>query len=359
MKNVLYIGPYKDHNGFGRSSRRFLDCLSINSEINLSSRPVFYTKSDLTELPDQYSEFEENSSKNYDVVIQHGAPSMFQYNSHYGKNIGIVEIETANIRHTGYIDKINLLDEVIVSSSFSKQVLMYDGVTIPIKMVPEPYNISKYAIQYKSFFAYEDSNRPYIFYTIGQYTEKKNIKGIILSFLLEFTKEDNVKLFIKTDDYYQDHQDLEKLIQYDIWQIKRAIKKRDTPDIDIICGQLNDIDIVRLHQSGSCYINAVRADGYGPCAIESKICKKQLLNTKSVGSNTYVNSTNAYMIESELTNVYYTSHNPYKNFYICEYWYEPNISSIRSAMRMAYESNDRQDFDTDIIDQQKLYDKII
>lgn len=360
MKNVLYIGPYKESNGLGRSSRRFLDCLSINSSINLSSRPIFFTKNNLYKDSLQYSEFEENYSTKYDCVVQHGHPSMLQYDSRFGKNIAIVEIETQNINHTGYADKINLMDEVVVSSVFSRDSLVEAGVFIPIKVIPEPYDIESYKKQYKPFFEYGEQNTPYIFYTIGQYTEKKNIKGIILAFLLEFDKNENVKLFIKTDDYYTDHGDLEKIIAYDISQIKRAIKKKETCDIDIICGQLPDVDIIRLHQSANCYVNAVRSDGFGPCAIESKICNKQLINTKHIGSSTYINSTNGIMVDAEKINVFYTNNNPYRNFSIYERWYEPEINSLRIAMRKAYyDQSLKNNFNTEIIDQKNIYEYIL
>lgn len=360
MLNILYVGPYRESNGLGRSSRRFLDCLSINENINLSCRPVFYSRDNLYSESLQYNEFEENSSRSYDCIIQHGHPSMFQYNEQFGKNIAIVEVETNNIYHTGYIDNLNMMDEIIVGSSFSKNSLQQSGVIKTIKVIPEPYDISIYKKEYEPFFEYEKDNAPFIFYTIGQYTEKKNIKGIILAFLLEFNKEENVKLFIKTGDYYQDHSDLEKIIQYDISQLKKAIKKTNACDIDIVCGQLIDIDIIRLHQSANCYINAVRSDGFGPCAIESKICNKQLINTKHIGSSTYINSTNSIMIDAEETNVFYTSNNPYRNFSIYETWYEPSISSIRNAMRKAYEDTEtKNNFNLDIIDQKNICDIII
>lgn len=360
MKNVLYIGPYKESNGLGRSSRRFLDCLSINNSINLSCRPVFFSKDNLYKESLQYNEFEENYSSHYDCIIQHGHSSMLQYNSEFGKNIAIVEIETKNINHTGYIDNLNLMDEIIVSSYLSRDSLEMAGVKTKIKIIPEPYDLSLYSKQYKSFFEYNKDKQPFIFYTIGQYTEKKNIKGIMLAFLLEFDKEENVKLFIKTDDYYRDHGDLEKIIQYDISQLKRAIKKNKSCDIDIICGQLPDIDIVRLHQSANCYVNAVKSDAFGPCVIESKICGKQSINTKHIGSSTYMNNTNSIMVDAEETNVFYTNTNPYRNFSIYEIWHEPSISSLRNAMRKSYENSEtKTNFNTDIIDQKRICDIII
>ena len=43
MQNILYIGPYKENNGLGRSSRRYLKSLSLHKNINLSCRPIYFT----------------------------------------------------------------------------------------------------------------------------------------------------------------------------------------------------------------------------------------------------------------------------------------------------------------------------
>ena len=216
MKNIFYLGPYKENSGLGRSSRRLIDCLNSSSNINLSIRPVYFSQNTVFDPSEDrhlvFTENEENFSPNYDCIIQHGHPEMFEYHQKFGKNIGLVEIETMDLSHTGWIEKINLLDEVVVGSLFAAQSLYDSGVSIDIKIIPEPFNIEKFHKQYDNFFfnaaGYE--NKPFVFYTIGQYSEKKNIKSIIVAFLLEFEKEENVKLFIKTGDYYIENMDLEK-----------------------------------------------------------------------------------------------------------------------------------------------------
>lgn len=352
MKNILYIGPYKENNGLGKSSKRFVECLGLRPDINLSIRPIFltYSSNDNSIYKDQYIEFESNSSNNYDTIIQHGYPMMLQYDARFGKNIGIVEIETMNFGHNGWIDRMNLMDEIIFTSKISALNAIQSGYKKSLKIVPEPYNLEKYNNASNDFFNYKN-NKPFIFYTIGEYTNKKNIKSIIFAFLLEFNKHDNVQLFIKTHDHTRADEQLKSIIEYDISEIKKTIRKSDHQycDIDILCGYLNDIDIARLHKSSDSYINAVKADSCGYCAIEAAICDKTVISTKHIGSSDYFNEFNSYMVESFETNVFSSSFYDKNSFTIHEKWHEPSIQSLRESLRKAYDYRkifkEKQQFD--------------
>lgn len=342
MNNILYIGPYKDSNGYGYSSRRFIDCLSANENINLSIRPIFYNKSHVLYplTTEEYIDYEQNSSKVYDIVIQHGYPDFFVYDSKFGRNIGISQIETKNIQRSGWREKVNLMDEMWVGSIYAKDSLLDVGCKTPIRVIPEPYNLSKYSHDnLQPFFDIKDDKKPFIFYTIGQYTEKKNIKSIILAFILEFNKNDNVRLFIKTGDYNIDSAELENIIKYDIHQIKMISRKFDIPDIDVMTGVLKDIDILRLHNSSDCYINSVKADDGGSCAIEAKLMNNTIITTKNIGSNCYFNTSNALMVNGTESYVYSNDISNYGIFTNSELWIEPEIDSLRKCMREAYFMN--------------------
>lgn len=338
-KNILYIGQYKDNSGLGESCRRFVDCF-IESGHNLSLRPIYVTSNSMTPYInlEEHEQFENNTYKKYDIIIQHMFPEYMEYNHSFGKNIGIANIETMNIKHSGWIDKLNFMDEIWTGSYFSAESMTNSGVTKPIKIVPEPYKIDRSKID--PFFSYKNTeeHKPYVFYTIGSYTEKHNIKNILMSFLMEFNKNDNVRLFIKTSHPGQKNDDLENIIKFDIQNIKNIIRKpySQYPDIDVLCGILSRKDINRLHKSCNCYVNAVMSDGFGASAIEAALYDNLVITTKNIGSSTYFNSSNALMIDSEQTTTY-SSFTNIKNIYTTnEYWYSPLINDIRNQMKTAY-----------------------
>lgn len=355
MKNILYIGPYRENNGLGRSSRRWLKCLASDTTNNVCSRPIYPTQNiqfhntDILEFKTETCSFNK-----YDYIIQHGPPDMFVYDKRFGKNIGIVEIETDNIDHSGWIEKINILDEVVVGSSLAKASLQKSGVNIPIKIIPEPYNTYEFDNKDNFFGDNKSYKGSYIFYTIGQYFEKKNINGIVLAFLLEFDEHDDVKLFIKTGDYYQSNENLEKIVKHDIANIHRAVKRYPVADnrVDILCGLLTDNDIYRLHKSSNCYVNTVKSDVNGACVIEAKMSNNTVINTNGIGSCDYINSIEDFISDSVDVSVYSRDYYNNKTFTIHEQWKEPNIHSIRSCMRRAYENRH-------LDDQLKLFDPTI
>ena len=339
MKKILYIGQYKDNNGLGQSCRRFIDYISHNNNYDLSLRPIYVTNTNLT-TPinlDKHIEYENNASKTYDTIIQHTTPDFIEYHKNFGKNIAIVEIETRNIKQSGWIENLNLMDEIWVGSIFAGASLAESGFKKAIKIIPEPYNIDRYNTNLESFFTFENNKKPFIFYTIGQYGEKKNIKSIIFSYLLEFSKKDNVRLFIKTCDYRRKNEDLENIIKFDIENMKHIIRKNndDYPDINVICGYLSDQDIIRLHQSSNCYLNVAKGDSFGSSAIEAALCDKIIINNKNIGSSTYFNNTNALMVNSNEVGVLHSNSNIKNAYTIYEKWYEPSIHEIQNRMRQA------------------------
>lgn len=339
MKNILFIGPYKDSNGLGYASRRYINCLAAKSDINLSIKPIFFTNSHIQHPLDlkTFESYENAYYTYYDFVIQYGYPEYYVYDKRFGKNIGIVEIETRSINRSGWSSKLNMMDEILVNSTNALHSAYDAGVTKPIRLLPEPYNIGAYEQSYNPFFVDKKETNPFIFYTIGQYTDKKNIKGIILAYLLEFNRQDNVRLFIKTDDYDKKPEELRESIKYDINEIKVALRKSQYCDIDYVVGRLSDQDIIRLHKDGDCYVNACKADGMGPCAIEAMLANKLIITTKNIGSSTYFNSSNALMVDSINSSVYMSNSILNKNiFTIYEEWNEPNIISLQSQMRSAY-----------------------
>jgi hypothetical protein len=159
----------------------------------------------------------------------------------------------------------------------------------------------------------------------------------MFAYLLEFSKKDNVRLFVKTHDHRRKNDDLENIIKYDMDNIKHILRKNndDYPDIDILCGHMSDNDITRLHQSSNCYINAVKGDSFGSSAIEAALCDNLIINTKNIGSSTYFNSTNALMINANQSAVLHSNSNIKNAYTIYEKWFEPSISDMQNAMRKA------------------------
>ena len=344
MKNILYIGPYKENTGMGRSSRRYIDALGYNFDINLSIRPVYFTPylDTNNESGKDYSEFEDNSSSYYDMVIQHGVPNCFEYRSEFGENVVITDIDTLGIGHTGWIDRINMMDRVIVQSEWSKKSLVQAGLSTKVQVLPEPFDLTKFTQSYDTLFA--NPNNDFVFYYIGKHQDKNNIKALLAAFFLEFKKHDDVKLIIKTDMDGFDHQEVEKIITYDIQQVEKTLRvnSKNVQAPHVVIGYYEQEYMMRLHNQCSCFVNVCRCESFGASAIESMLFNNLTIVNSGIGSNTYINKYNGLEIDSILSNVYSKDFYMENTYTIYEQWREPYLDSIREQMRKAYETTESE-----------------
>jgi glycosyltransferase involved in cell wall biosynthesis len=277
MKNILYIGPYKENTGLGRTARRYIDALGYNLDINLSIRPIYFTPHlDYgNEAGKDYIEFEDNSSKSYDMVIQHGYANCFEYRSEYGQNVCIPEISTYNIGHTGWIERINMMDTAIVSSDWTKSSVLDAGCNIPIKTIPEPFNFKHFDQNKEYTPIFNTQDEKFVFYYIANHKDKNNINALLAAFFLEFKTHDDVSLIIKTHKEGFTDQEAEQIIVFDIEQLEKCLRTNHNNIIKphILVGNYMQEYIMRLHKQADCFVNVCRCENFGAAAIESIILR--------------------------------------------------------------------------------------
>lgn len=344
MKNILYIGPYKENTGLGRSARRHVDALGYNLDINLTIRPIYFTPHlDYgNESGKDYEEFEGNSSKSYDMVIQHGYANCFEYREELGENIGIPDIDTYNIGHTTWAERCNMMDRIIVPSVWSRQSLLDANCETKIDIIPEPFDLNKFHNNYDPVF--KNDNDDFVFYYIGKHQDKNNIKAILAAFFLEFKQHDDVKLVIKTEKLGFDNQEAQQIVTFDIQEVERALRvnKKHVVRPHVLIGYYEQEYIYRLHNECDCFINAAKCEAFGASAIESMLFDNLTITNKGIGSNTYINDKNGFEIESFLNNIYSKDFYMENTYTIYEQWKEPFLESLRIQMRKAYETTQKQ-----------------
>src|SRR5690606_6840323 len=99
--NVLYIGPYRQQDGWGRASRDYLKALSMTGH-NIVARPIWMSNH-VTNQDDVFiNELESRRfDKRPDVVIQNVLPYFGEYQ--YGmKNILQMYLESSPLTHTNW-----------------------------------------------------------------------------------------------------------------------------------------------------------------------------------------------------------------------------------------------------------------
>ena len=163
MKNILFIGPYRQCDGWGYAARDYIMALN-ETQHRISCKPVYLGRPNSAGLHPKILQTEQVQFDKPDIVIQNVLPPYLDYQ--YGmKNIALCYIETNHLQHTSWIGHLNLMDEIWVASEHEKRILLANGVTVPIRCVPMPIDcdtIDTYTEKWP--VAHSDSSC--IFYTV-------------------------------------------------------------------------------------------------------------------------------------------------------------------------------------------------
>jgi glycosyltransferase involved in cell wall biosynthesis len=338
--NILFIGPYRQNDGWGSATKNYIKSLATQYK-NLTIRPVFLAQSSNDELDNDLLKYENTIYDNYDVVIEKTLPHCFFYDGRYKKNIGLTELETNNLSNSECISNMNRMDEIWVPSSQEKKCLMKSGVNKPIKVISQPLDtafIKKYSDHKLAFSNIID--KTFKFYFIGEYTERKNIEDLIISFNLAFDIDQPVSLILKTSIPGISPYDSNKIIEDEIETIKKKLNIRTKYKKEIIItDRLSYKDVIGLHNSCDCLIAPSYGEAFCRPAAEALCLGKTPIVTDNTGMNDFINYDNGFLIKSHRTPVYVNNRPLSKDFDIYtanEYWYRPDMYDLINKMQTVY-----------------------
>lgn len=353
---VLYISVYRDGTGYSHAAiETILACEKAG--IDIVCRPISMSPMNGIDDARRIQHLENKSLNNVDVVIQHSLPHTFEYKRGV-KNIGVFSWETTHFRNSTWTEHCNLMDEIWTSSIIAKQAIINSGVTKPVRIIPIPCNIDKYSNTSSPMLLPGKQNQT-VFYTIGEYTRRKNIVGIIRSYFHAFTSDDNVVLVIKTS--FPGMKD--NVAQQQISQIVDDIKKsthiyqnpRDYPPIIVITRRMSDDNIGQLHKSGTFFVSpshgeawcipAMDALGYGNPVIASNWGSfpelfldnaKEYFDERSTTFRYPGDVSGGYLIKGQLAPCF-APDGGFNDIYTGkEEWFEPDLCHLSSLLRRAY-----------------------
>ena len=338
--NILFIGPYRQKDGWGYSARDYIKSL-LTTDSNVCSRPIYLTDSkDLlktSELSDDIVSCENNGCDKYDAVIQYVLPNFYVKASI--PSYLITKFETSGIENTSWLPHIKIADGVLVTSNRERETLLSAGVDAErIKEIGEAVDTSVFEGDHKSL-DYIPSHS-FNFYYIGDFIERKNLAALLLAFHSEFHYSENVNLILKLSSTSASaHNEVSNFIS----QVKARARINMYSNLYkseiIVLGHISDEDLYGIHRSCDCFVMPSR--GEAPC--------RPLLdaigfgNTPIVTANTtmadYVNENTGYVVRSNKTPVFT------KDSYVAaiytpkESWQDIDIFELRKAMRQAYTGN--------------------
>lgn len=334
MSKVCYISVYRDGTGYGNAAISMIKALSAAGHEVV---PIWMTLSQIPNKKDEDIELlERNTLDGIDIVIQQSLPETF-VRIEGVKNIGYFFYETDNFISSGWKNGCDLMDEIWVTTVAQKEACVNSGIKEDkIKIIDQPKSI--HPTKEKFDFSSHGIEDTYKFYSVSDYSNKKNVGALICSFLCEFSIYDNVSLVLKTYISGQTTDYSMGFIKNSIAEIKKQIGKPDWayPRIAIITKMMTDEGIGMLENACDCFVSASRGEGEGLPMAQAALRKKPVIASNISGvAKSFKN--NSLLIKG-LSKKKVFGMGDRGLYASTENWYDPSTTELGEKMRFVLEN---------------------
>lgn len=341
-KNILYIGPYRQADGWGYASKDYLLSL-LHTNNNIACAPIYLNGSAAYDIKHPLILQAENTSlPNIDIVIQKTLP-MGMVSRYDARNIGMLFLENRKLESNS-IYNLQGMDTILLSSQKEVDCLINSGITKPCYSISHPLPIDSLKSvldkNIKIGFNNYSINKTFKFYFIGENIQRKNIKDIIIAFNLEFEPHEDVSLVIKTSVPGMNEYESLNYVRGEISRIKQKLRTRtEFKDEIVITSRLDESQLFALHASCDCFVCVSYGEAFCRPAAEAVCFGNPVILTNNIGSYEDIDENDRYIVQTQdqpviIDDPSYVAGLDFYNAY--ESWAIPSIIDLRSKMRQAY-----------------------
>ena len=326
MKNIVFYGPYRQTDGWGEASYRYLECLTYT---NHNIKAIFTQLGKNVEdkyIHENIIKAEENTITDPDIVIFYSLPQLLNtegLKDWTAKKILFFHFETQTLT-PDIVEKISNFDLIIVSTIVEKYIL-YSYNIEKVVAIPCPINFKEYNVKYNI------PEGEYKFYTIGEFVERKNIISLIHSFISTFSSNDNVSLTIKSNISKSQFAD----ILLNISSIARKAKNiQNYPRIEYIDKRLSREEMIRLHYEHDCFVSISHGESICLPLLDALAIGNRAIVTSQTGMDDHVGDSNISLVKGSIAPCY-VKNPPLTNIYSCnDFWINPDLHDFMIKMRI-------------------------
>lgn len=330
---IKYAAPFLDYSGYGETSRQHIAAFKA-ADVKVLGELLSYSSesADYSSLGPLMAEVRKNTGS-YNIKVLHTTPDEFFRYIEPGKyHIGFCYWETDRIPQA-FVDGLGLVDEIWTASEANKSAIRAAGVKAPIYIFPQPLETKREWPKPYVIPGFEG----YLFYSIFEWTDRKNPEALIRAYLQEFKHQENTGLLLKT--YFRNFSySNKKMIRNKIGMIRAELGV--TPEQAPIYLYLDLMDrqqVMRLHVTGDCFISTHRGEGWGLPQVEASLAGKPIISTGYGGCHEYFTDKDAYLIPYTMTPLKGMEHN--QRFYNnSQQWADVDIKQVQKLMRKVYET---------------------
>jgi glycosyltransferase involved in cell wall biosynthesis len=329
---VRYCGPSLDFSGYGEACRH--DIAALNSagvELTLEIPRHTLEIADFGDLGELCIGLQDKPL-DCNISILHTTPNIYQKFIRPGDyNIGRVFWETDKLP-PDFAYGVSMVDEVWTGSEYCAQAIRNAGIDKPTFIIPEAIKIPEKVKPFKTATIGD-----YCFYSIFEWTERKNPTALLEAFWREFEGVEDVALILKC---YVDNFTPEKRrdIRGRFSSIKKKLKLETYAPVYLYTELMNRNEIYRLHKSFDCYVSAHRGEGWGIPQMEAMAMSNPIISTNCGGIHEHIEGV-AKLIPWEPVQV---SNDRNAFWYLPDQnWAEVDLDDLRRAMRWCYGNQEK------------------
>jgi glycosyltransferase involved in cell wall biosynthesis len=368
---ILFRGPVKTRSGYGAHSRDLLWALKEIDLFDIKIDSCLWGSTPLTALEDgnEFHEWiEENTVTQFnglpEIYIQVTVPNEFK---RLGKfNIGVTAGIETTVAPKDWIDGCNVMDMIITTSNFSKEVLLstvynendkntnrlikQHRIDKPINVLFEGVDRKIYNNNVNDTFKLDiEEDFAYLFVghwlkgSIGQ--DRKDVGMLIKCFANSFKDEiDKPALILKTSSASFSVKERENLID----RIQKIVGDDKVP-VYLLFGDLKDEEMNDLynHPKVKAMVSITKGEGFGRPLLEFTMTGKPVIASNWSGHKDFLPMDYAAMIGGKLTDVDVSAQD---NFIIKDSkWFTANYDEFIHVLKLV-----KSNYDEFLIKSEKL-----
>lgn len=336
---VFMIASFGDGSGYSSAAIDYARSL-LSAGLDLAIRPLKWNSHKAPLHPDLLPCLTKDPA-GADFVIQYGLPHLMEPTDK-AINVAMFDWETSKLP-SQWAKRLREFQVIIVPN---KQMLEAVATHNPellktsyVTVIPHAHDVEKYERNYPPLPQLKPHRErgTHLFYTICEYSRRKNLADLLKSYYLEFSAYDNVHLLVKTyrtgvgDDALMD-----EVLKFDQGIIDGLrLNRKALPLTTYITQYLTDEEINRLHLSCNTFVQTSFGEGWSIPAFDAMAFGRTPIVPASTGYLSYVSEGAGKLIPVSVEPCFGMNDSIPDLYAGSQEWWRVSVPHFRAAMREA------------------------
>ena len=335
---IAISGFFADPTGYGEHARRAILALQaagadvcVGHSLSDGGTPIS-SQSSIVARQTGLSEFLKNQKRPFDEHLVVAAACDFPVLvKAKGRQVGWTAWETDRL-FPSCLSGASTVERLIVPSDQNHAVWLDAGIDTAIIHLPTvdvPIEADAGLLDVKP--------STFIFYSMLTWQERKNPKGLLVSYLTAFTGYDDVLLILKVGGGAESQAKAER----DLAELLVALNIPNPPHVRVISDRgWSEIQMWSLHLRGDCFVTMTRGEGFGLPVLDAMTAGSRIISSgwgghtdMLVGPIPGASPYGITIVPTRLTPVV----QPYAYFTGHQSWGDPDLIAARVAMQRVVE----------------------